>query len=135
MKSLFLSLLLIIGVAVGTQAQQGFASKVRIRCWRQSVPPAVAGGCAAFKPVLRSSAAAQLRTHPLPQVVLTISNGISDFWGKAAQQSKYQKEEIRQLNIKKITSVDSTKQKFVSDYDRRGNLVRRVGFGPDGSTR
>jgi Rhs family protein len=55
--------------------------------------------------------------------------------GTHSQQSKYQKEEIRQLNIKRVTSVVSTKQKFVSDYDRHGNLVRRVGYGPDGSTR
>jgi len=55
--------------------------------------------------------------------------------GTQSQQSKYQKEEIRQLNIKRVTSVVSTKQKFVSDYDQRGNLVRKVGYGPDGSTR
>jgi hypothetical protein len=51
------------------------------------------------------------------------------------QQSKYQKEEIRKLNVKRIMSVVSTKQKFVSDYDERGNLIRRVGYGPDGSRR
>jgi len=38
------------------------------RTWIQSVPPAVAGGCArSDRPCLR-------RTHPLPQVVLTVSN-------------------------------------------------------------
>ena len=38
------------------------------RIWIQSVPPAVAGGCArSDRPCLR-------RTHPLPQVVLTVSN-------------------------------------------------------------
>ena len=57
--------------------------------------------------------------------------------GTQSQQSKYQKEEIRKSNIKRVTSLAgvSTKQKFVSDYDQRGNLVRRVGYGPDGSTR
>lgn len=55
--------------------------------------------------------------------------------GTQSQQSRYQKDEIRQLNIRRITSVVSTKQKFVSDYDQRGNLVRRVGYGPDGATR
>jgi hypothetical protein len=57
--------------------------------------------------------------------------------GTQSQQSKYQKEQIRKSNIKRITSVVgvSTKQKFVSDYDQRGNLVRRVEYGPDGSMR
>ncbi|HKG58450.1 MAG TPA: hypothetical protein VKB05_01635 [Pyrinomonadaceae bacterium] len=50
-----------------------------------------------------------------------------------AQQSNYQKDQIRRARIKRITSVVSTKQKFVSDYDQRGNLVRRVGYGSDGS--
>ncbi len=27
----------------------GLASKIRPRCWKQSVPPAVAGGCAAMR--------------------------------------------------------------------------------------
>lgn len=55
--------------------------------------------------------------------------------GTQSQQSRYQKEEIKQFNIRRITSVVSTKQKFVSDYDQRGNLVRRVGYGPDGAMR
>jgi len=38
--------------------------------WAQSVPPAVAGGCAALKQF-----GARLRTHPLPQVVLTPFQG------------------------------------------------------------
>src|ERR1041384_1730613 len=42
--------------------------KSSIRAWTQSVPPAVAGGC------MRSKALPRLRrTHPLPQVVLTVS--------------------------------------------------------------
>jgi len=36
--------------------------------WIRSVPPAVAGGCVALEIVAR------LRTHPLPQGVLTVSN-------------------------------------------------------------
>jgi len=55
--------------------------------------------------------------------------------GFPAQQSNYQKEQIRKSSIKRVTSLVgiSTKQKFVSDYDQRGNLVLRVGYGPDGS--
>ena len=41
---------------------------IQLVSWTESVPSAVAGGCAAFR-----SVAAQLRTHPLPQVVLTLS--------------------------------------------------------------
>jgi antitoxin component YwqK of YwqJK toxin-antitoxin module len=55
--------------------------------------------------------------------------------GLAAYQSSYQKDQIRKANIKRVTSLVgiSTKQKFVSDYDQRGNLIRRVGYGSDGS--
>ena|GEM_PF-2923126 len=50
----------------------GFASKVRIRCWTQSVPPAIAGGwqpCGDWPPPV----GLKLRTHPLPRVVPTRS--------------------------------------------------------------
>jgi hypothetical protein len=55
--------------------------------------------------------------------------------GLAAYQSTYQKDQIRKANIKRVTSLVgiSTKQKFVSDYDQRGNLVRRLKYGADGS--
>ena len=47
---------------------RGFGLKVGNCCWIQSVPPAVAGGCAALKQF-----GARLRTHPLPRAVLTVS--------------------------------------------------------------
>ena len=59
--------------------------------WTQSVPPAVAGGCAAFTPVLRRSVAAQLRTHPLPQVVLTVFNRNSRLSRQSYSSSKLAK--------------------------------------------
>ncbi len=51
------------------------------------------------------------------------------------QQPKDQKEQIRKHNIKRITSMAgiSTKEKFVSDYDRRGNLIRKVGYRANGN--
>jgi hypothetical protein len=47
-------------------SSNGFGSRVRNLAWIQSVPPAVAGGCAALR-------RPRLRTHPLPRVVLTSS--------------------------------------------------------------
>ena len=55
--------------------------------------------------------------------------------GLAAYQPGFQTDQIRKANIKRVTSLVgiTTKQKFVSDYDQRGNLIRRVGYGSDGS--
>jgi hypothetical protein len=47
---------------------------VLVETWIRSVPPAVAGGS-----VMSMRYCSQWLTHPLPQVVLTLSNSESDF--------------------------------------------------------
>ena len=54
---------------------KSLALKVWIHCWTQSVPPALAGGYV-VDPLGSKSCAC---THPLPQVVLTVSKSGSDF--------------------------------------------------------
>jgi hypothetical protein len=70
-----------------------------------------------------------MKTLPLSLLLL-----ISLTTGFGPQKLNDQKEQIRKHNIKKVTSMAgiSTKQKFVSDYDRRGNLVRKVGYHSNG---
>lgn len=67
----------------------------------------------------------------LPLSLLLIINLTA---GIRAQQPNDQKELIRKANVKKVTSVSiPKKQRFVSEYDRRGNLIQRVGSGLNGS--
>lgn len=44
-------------------------------------------------------------------------------------------DQIKKYRIKRVTSMAgiSTKQKFVSDYDQRGNLIRKVGYRANGT--
>lgn len=67
----------------------------------------------------------------LPLSLLLIINLTA---GIRAQQPNDQKEQIRRAKVKKVTSVSiPKKQRFVSEYDRRGNLIHTVGFDLNGS--
>ena len=52
-----------------------------------------------------------------------------------SQQPNEQREMIKKYKIKKVTTILSIpiNSKFVGEYDRRGNLVRLVGYGSNGS--
>jgi hypothetical protein len=49
-------------------------------------------------------------------------------------QQPSEKEQIRKANVKSVSVAGiRMRRRIVSDYDRRGNLIRRIEFGPTGS--